>query len=123
MSEAAPMRDRIGTWCGWVLIGTAALTPLLAWLGPLGFAALVSLAGLLCLPAIRIDARHLPLLILLVAGAAWAGLSMLWSPHRPPELEDASALKIALQVPLYWAAWCGARRASAELRRTALLVF
>ena len=46
--------DRLGSWCGWVLVGAAALTPLMAWLGPLGFALLVSLMGLLCLPALRV---------------------------------------------------------------------
>src|SRR5688572_27797816 len=105
MSEAAPTRDRLGKWCGWVLIGTAGLTPLFAWLGPLGFAALLSLAGLLCLPALRVRPRELALAALLAVGAGWAVLSMLWSLHRPDELEDAVGLKIALQVPLYWAAW------------------
>lgn len=123
ISDAAATRDRVGVWCGWVLVGTAALTPLFAWLGPLGFAPLVALAGLLCLPAVRLSARHLPLLILLAATAAWAALSMLWSVHRIDEVEDATALKLALQVPLYWAAWSGARRAAPEVRRTALLVF
>jgi O-antigen ligase len=122
-SEAAPGRDRLGAWCGWVLVGVGALTPLFAWLGPLGFAPLVALAGLLCLPAVRVTWRELPLVLLLAAAAAWAALSMLWSLHRIDELEDATALKIALQVPLYGAAWCGARRAAPHLRRAALLVF
>lgn len=122
ISEAGA-RDRLGTWCGWVLVGTGALTPLLAWLGPLGFAPLVALAGLLCLPAVRVSGRELPLLVLLAVAAAWAALSMLWGVHKVDELEDATALKIALQIPLYFAAWCGARRAAPPLRRTALLVF
>lgn len=123
MSEAALARDRLGEWCGWVLVGTAALTPLFAWLGPLGFAPLAALAGLLCLPALRVSARDLPLFALLALGAAWAALSMLWTVHRIDELEDATALKLALQVPLYGALWCGARRAAPVQRRLALRVF
>ena len=109
MSE--PARDRLGVWCGWVLAVAAALTPLLGWLGPLGFAPLVGLVGLLCIPAFRVGPREAPLAIVLIAAAGWAALSALWSPHRPGELEDSTVLKLAFQVPLYWAAWCAARRA------------
>lgn len=124
MSEAAPgARDGLGVWCGWVLTAAAVLTPLLAWLGPLGFAPLVALVGLLCLPAIRLTPRDLPLAILLVLAAAWAGASTLWSPHRPEDLEGLTALKIALQVPLYWSAWCAARRLTPDYRRRVLRIF
>lgn len=124
MSEAAPgARDGLGVWCGWVLTAVAALTPLLAWFGPLGFAPLVSLAGLLCLPAVRLGRRDAPLAVVLVLAAAWAGAAMLWSPHRPDELEELTALKLALQLPLYGAAWCAARRLDAAYRRRVLLIF
>jgi len=124
MSEAAPRaRDRLGVWCGWVLTGAAVLTPLFAWLGPLGFAPLLGLAGLLCLPAFRVSLREAPLLVVLALGAAWAATSGLWSPHRPGELEDSTALKTALQVPLYWAAWCAARRLAPDDRRRVLRFF
>ena len=115
--------DRLGVWCGWVLVGAAALTPLFAWLGPLGFAPLVSLAGLLCLPAIRVDARQRPLAILVLAVVAWAALSTLWTPHKAAELEDSVVLKLAFQALLYWSAWQGARRAAGPQRRLALKVF
>ena len=66
MSETAPgARDGLGVWCGWVLTGVAVLTPLFAWLGPLGFAPLLGLAGLLCLPAFRVTMREAPLLVIL----------------------------------------------------------
>lgn len=123
MSEAAAGRDRTGLWCGWVLAGAAGLTPLLAWLGPLAFAPLMGLAGLLCLPALRVGPRDLPLAVVLAAVVAWAALSSLWSPHRWTEIEDSTALKLALQLPLYWAAWQGARRADPALRRLALRLF
>lgn len=121
MSEAAPgARDGLGVWCGWVLTAAAVLTPLVAWFGPLGFAPLVSLVGLLCLPAMRLGRRDAPLAVLLVLAVAWAGASTLWSPHRPDELEDLTALKLALQLPLYWSAWCAARRIDAAYRRRVL---
>ena len=123
MSDTAPAaRDGLGIWCGWVLMGAAVLTPLMAWLGPLGFALLLSLAGLLCLPAFRVSLREAPLLVVLALAAAWAAVSGLWSPHKPGELEDSTALKIALQVPLYWAAWSAARRVSPPYRQRILRV-
>jgi O-antigen ligase len=106
-----------------VLVGAAALTPLFAWLGPLGFAPLLGLVGLLSLPALRIGAREAPLAVVLLAGVAWAAFSGFWSVHRPDELEDSVALKLLLQLPLYWAAWAAARRADPELRRRALRIF
>jgi O-antigen ligase len=106
-----------------VIAGAATLTPLIAWLGPLGFAPLVGLVGLACLPAVRIRPADGPLAVLLLLAVAWAGLASLWSPWRPQELEDAVALKLALQLPLYWSAWHGARRADPALRRLALRIF
>lgn len=129
MSEGAqaqivrPFPPGLATWCGWVMVGTAALTPLFAWLGPLGFAPLLGLAGLLCLPALRIGVRDAPLAVVLLLAVAWAAFSTLWSVHRPRELEDSVALKLLLQLPLYWAAWLGARRADPELRNLALRIF
>lgn len=104
------------------MVGVAGLTPLFAWLGPLGFAALMGLAGLLCLPALRLSVRDMPLAVVLLLALAWAGLSVLWTAHRPDEIEDSVALKLALQLPLYAAAWCGARRAEPALARLALRV-
>jgi len=114
--------DPLGVWCGWVLALAAALTPLFAWLGPLGFAPTVGLVGLLCLPAARVGAREAPLAIVLLTVVAWAAASSFWSPHKPDELEDSVPLKLALQVPLYWAAWQAARRADPDLRRLTLRI-
>ena len=114
--------DRLGGWCGWVLVVMAGLTPLFAWLGPLGFQ-LLGVAGLLCVPALRIDRRDAPLAVVLLAAVAWAAFSTFWSVHKASELEDSVALKLLLQLPLYWAAWAAARRADPRLRRLALRVF
>ena len=121
-AESAPTRDRLGEWCGWVLVGVAGLTPWMAWLGPLGFAALMGLAGLLCLPAVRVPARQTPLAIILLLGLAWACLSTLWTAHRAQAVDESVALKLAVQLPLYFAAWCGARRADPVIAGLALRI-
>ena len=124
MTQAAAVpADRLGAWCGWVTVGTAALAPLLIWIGPLAFAPVLGLMGLLCLPAARIEDRDRPLAVVLALMLVWAAVSTTWSPHKPDDLEGSTALKLALQLPLYWAAWCGARRAEPGLRRRALAVF
>ncbi|MCR5879883.1 O-antigen ligase [Phenylobacterium sp. J367] len=112
----------LGVWCGAVLIFGAVATPLLAWLAQLGFAPLLALMGLLSLPALRIRREDRPLLIALLAALLWAAVSTLWSPHRVESAEDSTALKLALQLPLYWGAVCGARRASPRLRTIALQI-
>jgi hypothetical protein len=104
-----------------VLAAVAGLTPLIGWLGPMGFALLVTVAGLLCLPALRITPDDRPLAIVLLTAVVWAAASTLWSPYRPADLEGQTALKLALQLPIYWAAWCGARRADPQLRRGVLV--
>lgn len=121
-AEGVPTRDGLGAWCGWVIVGVAGLTPWMAWLGPLGFAALMALAGLLCLPAVRIPARQTPLAIILLLGLAWAGFSTLWTAQRAQVVEDSVALKLAVQLPLYFAAWCGARRADPAIAGLALRI-
>jgi O-antigen ligase len=114
--------DRLGVWCGWVLTGAAVLTPLLAWLGPLGFAPLIGLVGLLCLPAFRVREEDWPLAILLALGIAWAALSTFWSPFRPKHPQDSTAIKLAAEAVLYWAAWHGARRVDAAGRSRTLRI-
>lgn len=115
-------RDILGVWCGGVLVLGAGLTPLLAWLGPLGFAPLLAVMGLLSLPAIRLRPEDRPLAVVLLAALLWAGISTTWSPFQPKHSEDSAALKLAFELPLYWSAVCGARRASPRLQRLALQV-
>jgi O-antigen ligase len=115
-------QDRLGVWCGWVLVGVAGMTPWVAWLGPLGFAALMALAGLLCLPALRIDMRMAPLAVVLLLALSWAALSTVWTFHPAQRLEESVALKLAAQLVLYAATWAGARRAEPELAGLALRI-
>ncbi|WP_372786562.1 O-antigen ligase family protein [Phenylobacterium sp.] len=115
-------RDRLGVWCGWVLIAVCAATPLFAWLAPKGFAALVALGGLLTLPAIRIEDDDRPGLIVLFAALIWAAVSTIWSPFHPSRPDNNTILKLAAQLPLYWSLISGARRADPRLQRLALAV-
>lgn len=116
------MTDRLSKWCGGVLIWVAVMAPLLAYLGPLGFALLVAIAGLLMLPAIQVRREDRLLAVVLVAALAWGWISMLWSPVHPTEFEDHVAAKLTLALPLFWAAWCGARRADPKFARLALQI-
>lgn len=120
-AAAAPAAgDRLGAWCGWVMVGAAALIPLIGWLSPLGFAPLLALMGLLCLPALRLADEDRPLLIVLLGALVWAAASTTWSLRRPDAGGDSVILQIALALPLFWSAVCGARRADPRLNRLAL---
>jgi O-antigen ligase len=51
----------------------------------------------------------------------WAAVSSLWSPTHP-KLDDSVAVKLPLELLLFWAAVCGARRAEPKVARLALRV-
>jgi O-antigen ligase len=115
-------RDRLGVWCGWVMVGAAVLTPIAGWLGPLGFAPLLALMGLLCLPAFRIADEDRPALIVLLGVLVWAAASTTWSPYRPKDVGHSVILQLALGLPIFWSAVCGAKRADPRLNDLALRV-
>ena len=118
-------------WLSGVAIFVAVMTPLLAYLAPLGFAPLLALTGLLALPGLRLTRAAAPPLLILVALALWAAASMTWSPAAidPSKLkgygdiESVTALKLFLQLATYGAAavalrglsGAGARRAATVL--------
>jgi O-antigen ligase len=107
---------------GWALCGVFVLTPLAAWLGPLAYAPIAALGGLLTLPRLRIDEQGRPVALLLLALVAWAGLSVLWSPYRPADPDAWTGLKLALQLPLCWALFCAASSASPAATRRLLQI-
>ena len=118
----APARDTLGVWCGWVLVALCFLTPFAAWLGPLSFAVLMALAGLLTLPAVRITDGDRPALIVLFAALIWAAVSTTWSPFQPKHPQDSAIVKLTFEMPLYWSAICAGRRADPWLAKLALRV-
>ncbi len=109
-------------WCGWLLIFAAVMTPLLGWLGPLAFAPLMALVGLLTLPALEVREADRPAAVALLVIVIWAAGSMIWSPYRPEALWSGTAAKLIAQGVLYWAAWCAVRRAEAAILRQAMWV-
>lgn len=118
-------------WLSGVAIFVVVMTPLLAYLAPLGFAPLLALAGLLALPGLRLTRAAAPPLLILVALALWAAISMTWSPFAVElsklkgygDIESVTALKLFLQLATYGAAVvalrglsdAGARRAATVL--------
>lgn len=119
-AEAAGGDRPASAWTGWVLTGVFALSPLLAWVGPLGFAPLAALAGILALRGLKVADSDRPAAIALIVALAWALGSTSWSPYTPEDLEGATIYKLIAQAPLYWAMVCAARTASARTRRIAL---
>jgi O-antigen ligase len=100
----------------------AAAVPAIGWIAPLGFPALLALAGLLCLPALRITDEDRPAALILFAALIWAAVSTTWSPYHPSKPGNSTILKLAVQLPLYWSAIGAARRADPMLRGLALNV-
>jgi O-antigen ligase len=107
-AEAWPAPDRVSTWIGMVALAVCALTPILAYLGNLGFAVLVAVAGLLCLPLFLRSRRPSVAVALVTALAVWAAVSSLWSPLKlsPADLarhgvEQLTAVKLVMEAALY----------------------
>jgi O-antigen ligase len=119
---AAVARDRLGLWCGAVMVGGAVLVPLLAWLAPLGLSPLMVLMGLLCLPAFRIADEDRPVLIVLLGALVWAAAASTWSPYRAQNPGRSVILQVGLALPVFWSAICGARRADPRLNALAIRV-
>jgi O-antigen ligase len=118
-------------WLSGVAIFLVVMTPLLAYLAPLGFAPLLALAGLLALPGLRLTRAAAPPLLVLVALTLWAAVSMSWSPAAVDMsklkdyggIESVTALKLFLQLATYGAAVVGLRGLSdAGARRAATVL-
>lgn len=107
MNPAAPGLG--GRWIAGVLAGLLILTPLLGWVGALGFAPVVALAGLLTLPWLQVRTADRALLLALFTALVWACASIFWSPWRAPDLEGQTGLKLVLMLALYGAAISAAR--------------
>lgn len=109
-SADAPARR--APWLTGVAIFVTVMTPLLAYLAPLGFAPLLALTGLLALPGLKLTRAAAPPLLILVALALWAAVGMTWSPVAIDasklkdygDIETLTALKLFLQLATYGAA-------------------
>jgi len=110
-------QPRLAAWCGWVIAAVFALAPLLAWGGPLAFAPVVALAGLLTLPNFRVREEDRPAAIAVLVLVIWAAGSMVWSPYTPKNPGQATGLKLILEAALFGSAITAARGASPTPRR------
>jgi O-antigen ligase len=108
---------RRSAWCGWVMVGVLALTPLVAWAGPKAFAPLLAIAGLLSLPNFRVRDEDRPAAIAVLVIVIWAAGSMVWSPFTPRNLGEASGVKLIFEAALFGSAITAARGASPPPRR------
>ncbi len=88
------------------------LTPVAAWLGPLAFAPLVALTGLLTLPSFRVEDGDRPAAIAILVLVIWAGGSTVWSPYNAKSVLESSAIKLASEAVLYGSVIVAARQAS-----------
>ncbi len=79
----APARDRLSTWCGWLLVGAGGGCAVAGLAGSAGLAVLVAAVGLLALPAVRMTDEDRPALMVLFAALIWAAVSTTWSPFTP----------------------------------------
>jgi len=116
---AAPLRDPLSKWCGWLMVGAAVLSPVCAWLGPLAFAVLVASVGLLALPSVRMTDADRPALVILFAALIWAAVTTTWTPFHPKHPQDGAIIKLTAELLLYWTAICAARRSDPRLARLA----
>ena len=119
---AAGPRFSLGTWCGWVVVFGLAVTPIVGWLVPMGFATVLGFLGLLALPAIRVRDEQRPTAVFLLLLLIWAAMSTAWSPYHPSKPGNNTALKLAAQLPLYWAVICAGWRAAPRLKTLGLKV-
>jgi O-antigen ligase len=110
---AAASPDRLSAWCGGVLAVIFALAAPAGWLGPLAFAPLAALAGLLMLRTLSLEEQDRPAGIAIITVLLWAVSSSIWSPFAPDGLGESTAAKLLAETVLFTAVVTGARRAAA----------
>jgi O-antigen ligase len=114
-------------WLEIVCLVLFGMTPLVGYLGYLGFAPLVALAGLMATPTLAKGRRGDGVLIILALLCVWAAISLSWSPAAPrpgPDgdyggIEKLTVVKLVLQLGLYGAAAAAVQRLSPASARTA----
>jgi O-antigen ligase len=123
-AAAASAGSRSGRWLLGVWILAAVLTPLSGFLGARGFAPEVGLAGLLCLPLVRLRNSDIAGLILFGLLVEWAIISALWSPaplpHDLRRFSGFTGLHLAQQLLFSGALIITARRLAPPDARKAL---
>lgn len=109
LTDASERRTR---WLGGLAVFMMVMTPLLGYLAPKQFAALLSLVGLLAAPGLFRARRPLLPMFALALLALWSLISLSWTPALPDParlkkfgaVEAFTAIKLFLQLGLYGAA-------------------
>ncbi|ADG11394.1 O-antigen ligase family protein [Caulobacter segnis] len=122
--------ERRTRWLGGLAVFMMVMTPLLGYLAPKQFAALLSLVGLLAAPGLL--RRRPPLLPMFALAllALWSLVSLTWTPALPDPaklkkfgaVENFTAIKLFLQLGLYGAAVAMLGQMSARSARGAARV-
>ncbi len=120
-------------WRAGLILFVFALSLPVGYAGPLGFAALVPVGGLLGLPVLRVRRQSGWLIAPLLLLVLWAAVSTAWSPAATDlaavddyaDLESVTALKLLLQLPVAAALVLAADALSPRAARlaTAVLAF
>jgi O-antigen ligase len=109
LTDAPEHRTR---WLGGLAVFMMVMTPLLGYLAPKQFAALLSLVGLLAAPGLFRSRPPLLPMFALALLAVWSLISLSWTPALPDPaklkkfgaVENFTAIKLFLQLGLYGAA-------------------
>jgi len=119
LKRVTPQGARSSPWrtlSGWSLTGVFLITPLIAWLAPLTFAPVVTLAGLLSIPTYRIAETDRPVAIAILVMVVWACVSTVWSPYIPKTIWQSTAAKLVIECAVYGALVIAARQGTPRSR-------
>lgn len=117
-------------WLGALAVFLMAMTPLVGYLAPLGFAPLLALVGLLATPGLARSRPPLLPLFALMLLVLWALVSLGWSPAAPAlselrrdkDIGAFTAFKLVLELGLYGTAAATLATMSGRSARLAGLV-
>ena len=128
LEEPLELTDVRASWLGGVFVAIFGLTGLLAYAGPLGFAALLAIGGLFGLALVKQARLPSPMIWPWMALALWGVVSTAWSPLTKDlslaalfaDFEGQTAVKLILQSVLYGAFVVAAASLPQALARRAL---
>lgn len=115
----------------WVWLVSAGISPILAYVASMGFAATVALAGLLYAPFLLRQRRMSPGFAMLGVLLIWSLITYSWSPALPlhadfskyKQLESVTGLKLVFEFALYGTFFLGATRITPKKGRLGLTLF
>jgi O-antigen ligase len=115
----------------WIWLASAGVSPILAYVASMGFAATVALAGLLYAPFLLRQRRMSPGFAMLGVLLIWSLITYSWSPALPlhadfskyKQVESVTGLKLVFEFALYGTFFLGATRITPKNGRLGLTLF